>query len=147
MSVDPWLVNSGSIALGAIAEWQTKNEEARKLSSQCTDELFVAINQSIMSISGVTPEPPVAMTPAERIQQLRGALNAASFALFQIKRMVSDSIPNFADEAHRKACAVLDGDFPGPDGNVRFYYTILPAGMSFEDFLRSQEKKDDPSAP
>ena len=39
---------------------------------------------------------------------LRGALDEAARALFAIKRMQPDAVPEFAAEAHRKACASLD---------------------------------------
>lgn len=42
------------------------------------------------------------------VEKLRAALNDASYALFQIKRMVPNAIPAFADEACRKACEVLN---------------------------------------
>jgi hypothetical protein len=39
---------------------------------------------------------------------LRAALDEAARALFAIKRMKPDAVPEFAAEAHRKACVVLD---------------------------------------
>jgi hypothetical protein len=44
------------------------------------------------------------------IGKLRKALYDASYALFQIKRMVPEAIPAFARAEYDKACAVLDGD-------------------------------------
>ena len=46
----------------------------------------------------------------QEIKRLRAALNEAAYALFQIKRMVPDAIPQFASAAHEKACAVLDDE-------------------------------------
>ena len=48
----------------------------------------------------------------EQPADLRLALNRASYALFQIKRMVPEEIPKFAADEHSAACAVLDGEQP-----------------------------------
>lgn len=42
------------------------------------------------------------------------ALNDAAYALFQIKRMTPEAIPQFAADAHAKACKHLD-HFPAFD--------------------------------
>lgn len=42
------------------------------------------------------------------------ALNDAAYALFQIKRMTPEAIPQFAADAHAKACKHLD-NFPNFD--------------------------------
>ena len=41
----------------------------------------------------------------------QNALNEAAYALFQIKRMTPEAIPQFAADAHAKACKHLD-NFP-----------------------------------
>lgn len=49
--------------------------------------------------------------------RLKEALNAAAYALFQVKRLV-DAGPitqEFVREAHRKACSVLDGEAHPPE--------------------------------
>jgi hypothetical protein len=40
--------------------------------------------------------------------RLRTALDNAGYALFQIKRLVPESTRDFAREAHREVCRVLD---------------------------------------
>jgi hypothetical protein len=51
---------------------------------------------------------PACLKCAAGVPVLRAALDEAARALFTIKRMKPDAVPEFAAEAHRKACVALD---------------------------------------
>jgi hypothetical protein len=58
---------------------------------------------------------PACLKCAAGVPGLRAALDEAARALFAIKRMKPDAVPEFAAEAHRKACVALDAaGVPGP---------------------------------
>lgn len=46
-----------------------------------------------------------------KLESDQAALNEAAYALFQIKRMAPEAVPQFASDAHAKACKHLD-NFP-----------------------------------
>lgn len=65
-----------------------------------------------LDLDGVAAQSPLAMAELAKLrtddERLRSALDAAAYALFQIKRMTPEAVRAFATAEHAKACAGLD---------------------------------------
>jgi hypothetical protein len=82
-----------------------ERSRVRKIIIGVADD-HVAISEGLLADIDDLP----IITIASELTRLRAGLDRAAYALFQIKRMKPEAVRAFAEDAHAKACNVLDGE-------------------------------------